>query len=65
MNFGDESEIIALIYRQLYVNKIYFRPAEVDLLIGNSEKAKQILKWEPKYTLQQIIKDMIQNEKGQ
>ena len=40
----------------------YFRPTEVDLLIGDSSKAKQELGWEPKYTLEQIIKEMMDSD---
>lgn len=41
------------------VDENYFRPAEVDLLVGDYSKAKQILGWEPKRNLKQIIKEMI------
>lgn len=37
----------------------YFRPIEVDELIGNSEKAIKILKWKPKTSFQELIKIMI------
>ena len=37
----------------------YFRPLEVPKLIGDSSKAKKILKWKPKYDLNQLIKEMI------
>lgn len=40
----------------------YFRPAEVDLLIGDASKAKQKLGWEPKYTLEMMIKEMMDEE---
>ena len=45
------------------VSKKYFRETEVDNLIGDFTKAKKILKWKPKYSLNQLIDDMIQNEK--
>jgi GDPmannose 4,6-dehydratase len=41
------------------IDKKYFRPAEVDLLIGDSTKAKAILGWAPKYNLEKIIIDMV------
>ena len=41
------------------VDAQYFRPTEVDLLIGDASKAKQKLGWSPKYTLDELIKDMI------
>ena len=37
----------------------YFRPAEVDLLIGDSSKARQKLGWEPKYNLNQLVSEMV------
>ena len=44
------------------VDPRYFRPTEVDLLIGDSTKAKKILGWEPKFDLKSLIKDMIQSD---
>jgi GDPmannose 4,6-dehydratase len=38
------------------VNPDYFRPAEVELLIGNPEKAKRELGWEPKVTFAELVK---------
>ena len=40
------------------VNPDYFRPAEVELLIGNPEKAKRELGWEPKVTFAELVKIM-------
>ena len=37
----------------------YFRPTEVDLLIGDATKAKEKLGWQPKYTLPDMIKEMV------
>ena len=44
------------------VSKKYFRETEVDNLIGDFTKAKKILKWKPKNSLNQLIDDMIENE---
>jgi GDPmannose 4,6-dehydratase len=38
----------------------YFRPTEVDLLIGDNTKAKTKLGWQPEYTLPMLIKEMMQ-----
>ncbi len=38
----------------------YFRPSEVDSLKGNPLKAKKVLKWKPKYSINQLIDDMIE-----
>lgn len=40
----------------------YHRPTEVDLLIGNPEKAKKILNWEPTYTVKELVEEMITND---
>ena len=44
------------------VDKRYFRPNEVDNLIGNSSKAKKILNWKPKTTIYQLIAEMMEND---
>jgi len=41
------------------VDPKYFRPTEVDLLIGDYTKAKTILGWEPKCTFRELIRDMV------
>ena len=41
------------------VDPQYFRPTEVDLLIGNSEKARKKLGWEPVYSLTDLVHDMM------
>ncbi|MTI64701.1 GDP-mannose 4,6-dehydratase [Methylophaga sp.] len=51
------------------VNPKFYRPAEVDLLIGSPEKAKQQLGWEPKTTLEELCAMMVEadlhrNERG-
>lgn len=42
------------------VDKTYFRPTEVDLLIGDPTKSKTKLGWKPKYDLPALVKDMIE-----
>jgi len=44
------------------VDPKYFRPTEVDLLIGDSSKARKLLDWEPEYDLDMLVKDMIKND---
>ena len=44
------------------VDPYYFRPTEVDLLIGDSSKAKQILNWEPKIKFKELVKIMVNHE---
>jgi len=40
------------------VNPKYFRPAEVETLLGDAAKAKQKLGWEPKISFKQLVEDM-------
>jgi len=40
-------------------NPKFFRPAEVDLLVGDNTKARHKLLWRPKHTLESMVKDMI------
>lgn len=42
------------------VDPKYFRPTEVELLIGDATKAKQKLGWVPKYDLDMLVKEMVQ-----
>jgi GDPmannose 4,6-dehydratase len=37
----------------------YFRPTEVDVLIGDPTKSKTVLGWQPKYTLQTLVSEMV------
>lgn len=46
----------------LSVDPAYFRPTEVELLIGNPAKAKKELNWEPEYDLQGLINDMMESD---
>ncbi len=50
LKIGDE--IIA-------VDPRYFRPTEVDLLVGDASKAQQQLNWKPKYNLKSLVEDMV------
>jgi len=68
----DENEVgvdIATGKTVVKVNPRFYRPAEVDLLIGNPEKAKQKLGWEPKTSLEDlcammVAADLRRNEAG-
>jgi len=51
-NFKPGQEVVA-------VDPNYFRPTEVDLLIGDATKAKEKLGWQPKYTLEEMVKEMV------
>ena len=43
-------------------DKTYIRPLEVDTLLGNSNKAKKDLKWKPKVSIKQLVKEMVNSE---
>jgi GDPmannose 4,6-dehydratase len=40
------------------VNPKYFRPSEVETLLGDASKANQVLGWEPKISFKQLVEDM-------
>lgn len=75
LNYIDENVFIEKV-GEIYLEKLkkrigeevvgvdpqYFRPTEVDLLIGDGTKARTILGWEPEYTLPELVKDMMQSD---
>lgn len=44
------------------VNPEFFRPAEVDLLIGDAAKAKTVLGWEPKISYEELVRRMVKSD---
>jgi GDPmannose 4,6-dehydratase len=46
------------------VDPKYFRPTEVETLLGDSTKAKNNLGWTPKHSFDQLVQDMCENETG-
>lgn len=44
------------------VDPYYFRPTEVDVLLGNPAKAKKLLNWEPTHTIHDIVQEMVQSD---
>lgn len=44
------------------VSERYFRPAEVETLLGDASKARACLDWTPEITFQQLVEDMVQHE---
>ena len=43
-------------------DEAYFRPLEVDTLLGDSSKARKILKWKPKTNIKELVKEMVKVE---
>jgi GDPmannose 4,6-dehydratase len=46
----------------LKIDPRYFRPTEVDVLIGDASKANEKLGWKPKYSLQRMVKEMVETD---
>lgn len=44
------------------VDPQYFRPTEVDMLIGDAEKARRVLGWSPEYDLKGLVEDMMESD---
>ena len=44
------------------VSPVYFRPTEVDILIGDATKARTKLGWQPKYTLREMVAEMVRSD---
>ncbi|MGJ7508105.1 GDP-mannose 4,6-dehydratase [Variovorax sp. GT1P44] len=61
---GDEQDEVGIDIKTgktlVRVNPKFYRPAEVDLLIGNPSRAKEKLGWEPKTTLEQLCTMMVE-----
>ena len=54
--YNENNEII------VQCDKEYFRPLEVDTLLGDSRKALKDLKWKPKFSIKDLVKDMVSSE---
>lgn len=59
---GLNADALKLGMEIVRVDPKYFRPTEVDLLLGDPTKAKTQLGWEPKYDLPLLVKDMVQSD---
>ncbi|MGY4353358.1 GDP-D-mannose dehydratase [Bradyrhizobium sp. GM7.3] len=44
------------------IDPTYFRPTEVDLLVGDASKAHQVLGWKPKHTFAQLVEEMMASD---
>jgi GDPmannose 4,6-dehydratase len=54
--FGE----VGLDYREFVkVDEQFYRPAEVDLLMGDATKARRVLGWEPKHTFAELVNEMV------
>jgi GDPmannose 4,6-dehydratase len=62
MTLGLNADALRFGQTVVKVDPKYFRPTEVDLLIGDATKAKEKLGWVPKYDLQALVTDMVQSD---
>ena len=46
------------------VDPALFRPAEVDLLLGDASKAREVLGWQPRVCFRDLVHDMVDAERG-
>ena len=46
----------------IFISEKYFRPAEVDELLGDASRAKTELGWKPEYTFDALVKEMVDND---
>src|SRR5205807_1669832 len=54
---------VGLDYRDYVIqDEKFYRPAEVEHLIGDSSKAREALGWEPQYTFKELVKEMIHRD---
>jgi GDPmannose 4,6-dehydratase len=54
---------VDLDYREFVkVDERYYRPAEIDLLVGDASKARRVLGWEPTFTFRDLIKEMVASD---
>ena len=62
LDLGLNLETLKIGQTVVKVDPRYFRPTEVDLLLGDPTKAKTKLNWQPKYDLPLLVKDMMQSD---
>ncbi len=61
-NLNKENSLLKKGQIVVEVDPAYFRPTEVDLLIGDPSKAKLKLGWQPNYNLDSLIEDMVESD---
>jgi len=57
--FGLDTDLLKFGQTVIKIDPKYYRPTEVDLLIGDNTKACEQLNWQPKYDLKGIVKEMV------
>ena len=59
---GDLAPMVSIGQQVMKIDPRYFRPAEVDTLLGDPSKAKAELGWEPQITAQEMWKEMVEED---
>jgi GDPmannose 4,6-dehydratase len=59
---GENAKALSVGDVVVKVDSRYFRPAEVDTLLGDPSKAKNVLGWEPEITVEQMCAEMVEND---
>ena len=75
MSYNTQIRVVAILLMCLYIgeykhngkcivecDKAYFRPLEVDTLLGNSRKARKELNWKVKYNIKKLVNEMVSFE---
>jgi GDPmannose 4,6-dehydratase len=58
----EETGVDAKGHVRVRIDARYFRPTEVDLLLGDARKARQALGWSPKTTFADLVKEMVASD---
>lgn len=54
---------VGLDYREyVKVDEQFYRPAEVDQLVGDASKARRVLGWQPRYSFHELVREMVQSD---
>ena len=56
---GNDVKLLPVGYEMIKIDPFYYRPTEVDCLLGDSTKAKETLGWEPQISLDELIEEMM------
>lgn len=60
---SEKDEFKHLIHKEVVaIDPRYFRPTEVELLVGDASKARSVLHWAPEYDLDDLIKEMVRSD---
>ena len=59
---GKNADYLKINKEVIKVDPFYYRPTEVELLIGDASKAQKVLGWQPKYNLDMLVDDMMESD---